>query len=605
MKKILFLLCLLLGHIASAIAGEYTLDASTLQNSTSVTATFSNGLSITNGGGKILSQYGSTDFLKFSNGVQYTVSGIPSGETVESVVFYGYPHDPGNQCYIAEFNGVNEDLSTADFSEATADAPKSYNFQEWGITSGSFTFTVKARETCMKIEITTTSQKLVKFEKDAYSFDLTDPTANDRMPVPENTTGSKKITYSSSNTAVAACLNGGSPRLKSTGTTTITATAGDVSDSYTLTVTAPKAAYDLTGNAFEVKTIGTLDKKSFALDGLTFTFDGNAESPVAVAQPDLGVGVMSLDANGYSFFNNDLSNPMGSYIVLKTTKAGTLNVRGNFVSDPSVGWTRVYKQNDWSEVTPKFTTGNGYQSVHLDANTTYYLTTWRAKDKYPTFYLKGISYTPDDAKGGTETPSLTFEKGATPTVGVKETSFTNAVNNAPAASDVTYAITAQSNVTATIDPNTGTLTNLKFTDGASSGTITVTATSTAVGDYKIGSGSYTLNVLNLYFNYPAPHVTLDISGAVSYEQKVQGAPDGVIPTYSYQVTSGNPAVYLDQEEGLPDYNLTIKGIGTIVVTATCGTATASYTLTVSGLTFADVSPSISVNDEDKSFSQHG
>ena len=46
----------------------------------------------------------------------------------------------------------------------------------------------------MKIEITTTSQKLVKFEKDAYSFDLTDPTANDRMPVPEHTTGSKKIT---------------------------------------------------------------------------------------------------------------------------------------------------------------------------------------------------------------------------------------------------------------------------------------------------------------------------------------------------------------------------------------------------------------------------
>jgi hypothetical protein len=534
--------------------------------------------------------------------VQYTVSGIPSGQTVESVVFYGYPHEAGNQCYIAEFNGVNEDPSAADFSEANAGAPKSYDFKQWGITSGSFTFTVKAHETCMKIEITTTSQKLVKFEKDAYSFDLTDPTANDRMPVPENTTGSKKITYSSSNTTVAACLNGGSPRLKSTGTTKITATADGVSDFYTLTVTAPKATYDPTDNAFEVKSIGALDKKSFKLDGLTFTFGGDAESAVAVAQPDLGVGVMSLDANGYSFFNNDLSNPMGSYIVLKTTKAGTLNVRGNFANSSSVGWSHVYKQSDKSAVN-NFTQGSGYQSVHLDANTTYYLTTWRAKDKYPTFYLKGISYTPDDAKGGTRTPSLTFEKGATPTVGVKETSFTNAVNNAPAASDVTYAITAQSNVTATIDPNTGTLTNLKFTDGASSGTITVTATSTAVGDYKIGSGSYTLNVLNLYFNYPAPHVTLDISGAVSYEQKVQGAPDGVIPTYSYQVTSGNPAVYLDQEEGLPDYNLTIKGIGTIVVTATCGTATASYTLTVSGLTFADVSPSISVNDEDKSFSQ--
>lgn len=604
MRKILLMLCLLLGHAAATFADTYTyvLDANTKQSSTSGSCTFNNGLTITNGGGKTISQYGKTDFLKFSNGVQYTVSGIPSGQTVESVVFYGYPHEAGNQCYIAEFNGVNEDPSAADFSEATAGAPKSYDFKQWGITSGSFTFTVKAHETCMKIEITTTSQKLVKFEKDAYSFDLTDPTANDRMPVPENTTGSKKITYSSSNTTVAACLNGGSPRLKSTGTTTITATADGVSDFYTLTVTAPKATYDPTDNAFEVKSIGALDKKSFDLDGLTFTFGGDAESAVAVAQPDLGVGVMSLDANGYSFFNNDLSSPMGSYIVLKTTKAGTLNVRGNFANSSSVGWSHVYKQSDKSAVN-NFTQGSGYQSVHLDANTTYYLTTWRAKDKYPTFYLKGISYTPDDAKGGTRTPSLTFEKGATPTVGVKETSFTNAVNNAPAASDVTYAITAQSNVTATIDPNTGTLTNLKFTDGASSGTITVTATSTAVGDYKIGSGSYTLNVLNLYFNYPAPHVTLDISGAVSYEQKVQGAPDGVIPTYSYQVTSGNPAVYLDQEEGLPDYNLTIKGIGTIVVTATCGTATASYTLTVSGLTFADVSPSISVNDEDKSFSQ--
>lgn len=67
-------------------------------------------------GGKTISQYGETDFLKFSNGVQYTVSGIPSGETVESVVFYGYPHEAGNQCYIAEFNGVNEDPSANSIS---------------------------------------------------------------------------------------------------------------------------------------------------------------------------------------------------------------------------------------------------------------------------------------------------------------------------------------------------------------------------------------------------------------------------------------------------------------------------------------------------------
>ena len=687
MKKILFLLCLLLGHIASAIAGEYTLDSLTLQNSTPGMATFSNGLSITNGGDKTLSKQSKTNYFKFSNGVQYTVKGIPSGETVTSVVFYGFPHGAGDLCYLAEFNGVNYDSSTANFSDGTSTIAKSYTFDGLTITTGSFTFTVREHQTCLRIVVTTTTDKILKFDKSEYAFDLTDLTANDHMPDPVNTTGATP-TYTSSDSKVAACRNGGKPRIKSPGSTTITATAGDktATYTYTLTVTSPKATYDLTGNAFEVKTAGTLDKKSFSLDGLTFTFGGDAESAVAVAQSDLGVGVMSLDYNGYSFFDNDLSSPMGSYIVLTTTKAGKLRVRGNFVNSPTSGWTHVYKQTDQKPVND-FTEGSGYQEVSLDANTTYYLTTWCAKDPRPTFYLKGISYTPDggaqsenktysgttlnneascywQAKKGQKitisghfygnspgrlfnignvtdmngndvttanvtssvsflvkedgnveltnnsgttlyitgavlensTPSLTFAKGATPSVGVNETSFTNAVNNAPAASAVTYAITATTNVSASIDPNTGTLTNLKFNDGASSGSITVTATSSAVGYYNQGTGTYTLNIINLYFPKTTDNVTLETSGAVSYTQAVQGAPDGVIPVYSFRVTSGTPVVGLDQEQGSADYNLTIKGTGTIVVTATCGTATASYTLTVSGLTFADVSPSISVDD---------
>ena len=241
MRKILLMLCLLLGHCIAIVATEYTIDATTLKSSDLGSASFSNGLAITNGGGKKLSEYGSTGYLKFSNGVQYTVKGIPSGETVTSVVFYGFPHDAGNQCYIAEFNGVNEDPSKADFSDGTADHPQSHEFKPWGITSGSFTFTVRAHETCMWIKITTTTDKMLKFEKPSYTFDLTDPTANANMPVPENTTGEEKITYSSSNTDVAACLNNGTPRLKSPGTTIITAKAGDKSANYELNVTAPTA----------------------------------------------------------------------------------------------------------------------------------------------------------------------------------------------------------------------------------------------------------------------------------------------------------------------------------------------------------------------------
>ena len=208
----------------------------------------------------------------------------------------------------------------------------------------------------------------------------------------------------------------------------------------------------------------------------------------------------------------------------------------------------------------------------------------------------GVAFTLDSVVLENSTPVLSFEKGATPAVGVTDGSFTSAVTNAPAASDVTYAITAKSNATATIDASTGKLTNFKLTNGATSGTITVTATSSAIGYYNQGTGTYTLNIINLYFPKTTDNVTLETSGAVSYTQAVQGAPDGVIPVYSFQVTSGTPVVGLEQEQGSADYNLTIKGTGTIVVTATCGTATASYTLTVSGLTFADVSPSISVDD---------
>lgn len=684
------MLCLLLGHCIAIVATEYTIDATTLKSSDLGSASFSNGLAITNGGGKKLSEYGSTGYLKFSNGVQYTVKGIPSDETVQSVVFEGFPHDAGNQCYVAEFNGVNYDSSTANFSDGTADAPKSYDFKDWDITTGSFTFTVKQAQTCMRIVVTTTKDAVLKFNKSEYSFDLTDLTANDHMPDPVNTTGATP-TYTSSNTKVAACLNGGKPRIKSTGKTTITASAGGKTTTYTLTVTSPVATYNLTGNAFEVKTIGTIDTKSFDLDGITVAFGGNDETPVAVAQPDLGVGVMSIDGNGYTFFDNDFKNPMGSFIKLTTTKAGTLRVKGNFAANKL---THVYLQSDGTDKYA-FTQGNDYQEATLEAGKTYLLTTWN-DGKLPTFYLKAISYTPNettsanktygsetikqnggsyswpakkgqkititgyfynngnrlfnitnvvDMKTGADvtsdkingsvsylvkedgnveitndnnitlfitqvvlensTPSLSFEK-SNPSVSVTASSFSNAVTNAPAATKVTYAISATSNASATIDANTGRLTNLKLTNNAENGTITVKATSSALGYYNEGAGSYTLNIMNLHFADATPNITLEASGAASYEQKVLGAPTGVIPVYSYSIVSGTPTVGLEQEQGSEEYNLTIKGTGTIQVTATCGDASASYTLTVSGLTFADVSPSISVDkegDNGASFSQ--
>lgn len=54
MRKILLMLCLLLGHAAAIFADTHTyvLDENTLQTSASGKASFSNGLTITNGGGQ-------------------------------------------------------------------------------------------------------------------------------------------------------------------------------------------------------------------------------------------------------------------------------------------------------------------------------------------------------------------------------------------------------------------------------------------------------------------------------------------------------------------------------------------------------------------------
>ena len=57
MRKILLMLCLLLGHCFTIVAAEYTIDATTLNSPASEgSASFKKGLTITNGGGKTLSE---------------------------------------------------------------------------------------------------------------------------------------------------------------------------------------------------------------------------------------------------------------------------------------------------------------------------------------------------------------------------------------------------------------------------------------------------------------------------------------------------------------------------------------------------------------------
>lgn len=104
-------------------AGEkvsYTLSQDTYSNSPSTaTWNFSNGLAISNEGGKAY-QAGNEKGIKYSANVQYTIS-LPENISIDSLIFSGYDNYQGTDAYIAELAGTTFDETDYVFPQKDAD----------------------------------------------------------------------------------------------------------------------------------------------------------------------------------------------------------------------------------------------------------------------------------------------------------------------------------------------------------------------------------------------------------------------------------------------------------------------------------------------------
>lgn len=614
----LLLVSLLL--VQGVFATDYTLSGDKISTSTEGSTTFDcNGTTIyiTNQSNKMLANWSNnTSLIKFSNGVQYTIEGIPTNETVTSVDFIGAPHETGDNVYLATFNGTTytSNDSPVHLNDGTSSNPVTVTLSNLAITGGSFSFSFKENQTCAEIIVHTTESTVLSFPQSTYTFSLTDLTADDNMPEPNNTTG-ETVTYSSSNTSVAACFNGGKPRIKNIGETTITATAGGLTATYQLVVTAPQAKYDLSSNAFEIKSIGVLDKKEFELDGMTFTFGGVNETPVAVENSDLGYGVICNDFNGYTFYSNDHTARMGSYIVITTTKAGKIGVRGNFVNDKTKGWTRIYDDATKNPTEIQFTAGNNLQTDTLEANKTYYLTTWHGTE-FTTFYLNAISFTPTESSSSlngdvTDITSPLAANGDSFTFSVKKGQkitinghFYKGIRNLRYSLKETNGATSELylNFPAGDDPST-TYDGTQVVTAKADGNVTLTNIDTTRPFY-LTSINRSNSDPELHFEHG--NVVVVDPSTTNYRNRVTDAPAGASLTYAVS-TSDGLTVNLDEATGMIT---SVSGTGQATITATSGaigyynSATASYTLYVRTISFQDTEVNLTLNaDGTQSYTQ--
>ena len=108
--------------------------------------------------------------------------------------------------------------------------------------------------------------------------------------------------------------------------------------------------------------------------------------------------------------------------------------------------------------------------------------------------------------------------------------------------------------------------------------------------------TYVLNVTNegIHFAEKAPHKNWSKQGYVTYDQKLDGLTFSAAPIYKVISKPDGWKAQISQDSGSPDYVLSVlgSGSGTVTVQGTFGEEYDTYNLHISGLNFANNSPSI-------------
>lgn len=234
-----------------------------------------------------------------------------------------------------------------------------------------------------------------------------------------------------------------SPRLKATGTGTVTATIDGKKAQYNLVVTAPTVtgSFDAATNTYTFDKVGVISNHSIdAVPFINMSFQGG---PTAVVVNDGTRNVLKvIDANGYSHpnLNNGASkippenNWGGTFYKFVPSVNGTLTVTGNM--DHAV----IYASDDLSTAKATATSGTSITDISLESGKIYYLYNAGSDSKGSTTPLL------HSFKFVTTASSLTFRNPQPMiTVDVSETSYTNPAISAEGL-PITYTIASGSSI---------------------------------------------------------------------------------------------------------------------------------------------------------------
>ena len=261
-----------------------------------------------------------------------------------------------------------------------------------------------------------------------HSVSLTDVNNDNKisagMPILYNPDNAA-VTYTYDGTVLSSfdATYAPSPRLKATGTGTVTASIGGKTAQYSLTVSAANGggSYDASTNTYTFNTVGVIADRS--IDDVPFINMSFRGGPTAVVVNDGVRNVLKvIDANGYSHPNLDNgaskippeTNWGGTFYKFVPSVSGRLTVNGN------MDYAVIYASDNLTSPKASAISGTSIANVELESGKTYYLYNAGSDSKGSSSpLLHSFQFIPNSS-------SLTFRNPQPViTIDVSETSYTN------------------------------------------------------------------------------------------------------------------------------------------------------------------------------------
>ena len=566
MKRFILFICLILGMMNSIVAQEqsntstYTLSRATFDAAKqdedgkkyhlwhfqigNCTLSLMNGVGGLNAGNPA----NNGDRIAFFKGVQFQLIGIPENESITSVTFVGNGVD--KPCYLTEMDGTSYGTSDgANSLDASGNAQSiAFNFESNPI-GRNFTFTF-SKATAQISQIVIKTKKLETLTANNHTWDF-----NEWLQA-----GNKGFTF-------------GETKLKG-------------------------------------YTINTNDKGTTYYDSGSDSQSNGFRAITTMAEPDRELtSTQGIQVNGRSqLYNNAISILGGNCIKFHVEKGQQIvfNIHSHL--------TKHDKDEDGNSVTYSLSTDASNKTFATDAIIDVWgyrvkgsVLTSQAQDiklvalESGDFIIKNVSSTfiyVQKIELSNFKPNVIWSD-TTPLVNTAtgEKDFTKDMAlSFPSNNHVKFAITGCGEGTATwksFNTKTG---EIKGINGK--GGLLVKAYFPTSNYFTYAYNTYVLNVTNegIHFADKAPHKNWSKQGYVTYAQKLVG--DGL--TFSaapkYEVTEKPKGwkAQISQDSGSPDYVLSVlgSGSGTVTVKGTFGDESDTYNLHISGLNFANNSPSI-------------